>query len=223
VRSVAFHSSSWQIEIQANSQELKAKSGFMRLFIALDLDKVIRGRIARYIDGVRGFAPDIRWTNPESLHVTLKFIGEQPETAVEEIKRELGMIAGEAATISFRGYGFFPTAKSPRVFWVGIEGGPQLAALAAAIDDRMASLGIPKEGRAFSPHLTLARGAGGSGSPQWRKGDVANRTFQHLQEKLSASPAQVFGTMTPRQFFLYQSQLSPKGSKYTKLEAFPLK
>ena len=51
----------------------------MRLFVALDIDEDIRGRIARFLDGVRGFAPDARWVRPESLHVTLKFIGEMPE------------------------------------------------------------------------------------------------------------------------------------------------
>jgi 2'-5' RNA ligase len=124
--------------------------------------------------------------------------------------------------IQFRGYGFFPTAKSARVFWVGMDSGPQLAELAAAVDDKMAALGIPKEDRPFSPHLTLARGAGGSGSPRHHKGDGPNRTFQHLQEKLAGLPAPEFGTMTPREFFLYQSQLSPKGSKYTKLAKFAL-
>jgi len=160
---------------------------------------------------------------PESLHVTLKFIGEQPEAAVEPIKNALGTIAMERAEIHFRGYGFFPTAKSPRVFWIGIDAGPQLAAMAAAIDDQAASLGIPKEARAFSPHLTLARGSGGSGSPRRMKADTPNRIFQRLQEKLSARPAPEFGTMTPREFFLYQSHLSPKGSKYTKLAGFDLK
>jgi RNA 2',3'-cyclic 3'-phosphodiesterase len=196
---------------------------FMRLFIALDIDEVIRERIARFMDGVRGFAPDARWMRPESLHVTLKFIGEQPAPAAEKIKQELGNILSEAAQIQLRGYGFFPTAKSPRVFWLGMEASPQLAALAAAVDASMASLGIPKEDRAFSPHLTLARGAGGSGSPRWRKGDAPNRTFHQLQQKLSALSSPEFGTMTPREFFLYQSQLSPKGSKYTKLASFALK
>ena len=51
----------------------------MRLFVALDIDDSIRGRIARFLDGVRGFAPDARWVRPESLHVTLKFIGEKPD------------------------------------------------------------------------------------------------------------------------------------------------
>jgi 2'-5' RNA ligase len=124
--------------------------------------------------------------------------------------------------VKFRGYGFFPTPKSARVFWIGMECGPQLAQMAAAIDERMAHLGIKKEDRAFSPHLTLARAAGGSGSPRWRKGDGNNRSFSYLQEKLSALPIPEFGTMTPREFFLYQSQLSPKGSKYTKLAKFPL-
>ena len=192
----------------------------MRLFIALDIDAAIRERIVLFMDGVRGFAPDARWMRPESLHVTLKFIGEQPEPILDSIKRELETIRADASPIQFRGYGFFPTAKSPRVFWIGIEAGVQLAALAGVIDDKMASLGIPKEDRAFGPHLTLARGAGGSGSPRWRKEDGPNRIFHHLQHQLSARPSPEFGTMTPREFFLYQSQLSPKGSKYIKLAAF---
>jgi RNA 2',3'-cyclic 3'-phosphodiesterase len=175
------------------------------------------------VKGVTGFALGARWMKPESLHVTLKFIGEQPEAAVEQIKKPLGTIAMEAAEIHFRGYGFFPTAKSPRVFWLGMDAGPQLAALAAAIDDQTASLGIPKEDRAFNPHLTLARSPGSPGSPRRLKADAPNRTFQRLQEKLSARPTPEFGTMTPREFFLYQSHLSPKGSTYTKLAGFDLK
>ena len=112
--------------------------------------------------------------------------------------------------------------KSPRVFWVGMDAGPELATLAATVDDAMAALGIPKEDHAFTPHLTLARRGGGSGSPRWREGDAPNRSFHNLQEKLSALPLPQFGTMTPRKFFLYQSRLSPKGSKYTKLAAFAL-
>jgi 2'-5' RNA ligase len=194
----------------------------MRLFIALDIDDAIRTRIARFVEGVSGFAPDARWVQPESLHVTLKFIGEQPASAVESIERALSDTHGSVSEIRFRGYGFFPTAKSARVFWIGLEAGPQLAALAALIDDKIASLGIPKENRAFSPHLTLARGASGSGSPRRSKTDAPNRIFQRLQDKLAALPAPEFGTVTAREFFLYQSQLSPKGSKYSKLTRFDL-
>ena len=192
----------------------------MRLFIALDIDDSIRERIALFLDGVRNFAPDARWVKPESMHVTLKFIGEQPDSALESIQRVLAGVAAAPSGIHFRGYGFFPTPKSARVFWIGMEAGPQLAALAASVDDTMGALRIPKEERPFSPHLTLARSAGGSGAPHRQKNDGARRTFQHLQEKLAALPQPDFGTMTAREFFLYQSQLSPKGSKYTKLARF---
>lgn len=194
----------------------------MRLFVALDIDDEIRERIARFVKGVQGFAPDARWVKPESLHVTLKFIGEQPDAAVARIKETLATINARGTQIDFRGYGCFPTAKSARVFWVGMEAGPELGSLAGAIDDKTATLGIPKEERAFSPHLTLARAGGRSGSPRRMKGDHPNRVFQLLQDKLTALSAPEFGTMTARAFFLYQSQLSPKGSRYTKLEQYEL-
>ena len=129
----------------------------MRIFVALDIDDAIRARLELFLDGVRGFAPEARWVRPESMHVTLKFIGKNPAEAVEEIKQALARIRAGAIEISFRGYGFFPTAKAPRVFWVGIEAGPQLAALAKSVDEATAALGVPKEEHAFSPHLTLAR------------------------------------------------------------------
>ena len=194
----------------------------MRLFLALDIDDDIRERITRFVDGVRNFAPDARWMQPESLHVTLKFIGEQPESVMENIKRAMATVSAGTTQIDFRGYGFFPTSKSARVFWIGMNSGPELVALAAAIDDTMPSLGIPKEDRPFSPHITLARGRGASGSPRISSKDGPSRTFQRLQEKLSALSTPEFGTMTPREFFLYQSHLSPKGSKYTKLASFSL-
>lgn len=206
-----------------SSQELKAKHHPMRLFIALDIDDAIRERIARFIEGVTGFAPEVRWANSKSLHVTLKFIGEQSEPAGEHIKAALSTIEASPAEIHFRGYGFFPTTKAARVFWIGMEAGQQLAALAMKIDEKMAPLGISQEDRAFSPHLTLARGMGRAGSPRRHKSDAPNRWFQHLQEKLAALPAPDFGTLTARDFFLYQSQLSAKGSKYTKLARFDLK
>ena len=194
----------------------------MRIFVAIDLDREIRDKIARFLEGVRPFAPDARWVSAESLHVTLKFVGEQKPEQVESIKQQLGQTHGEAIEIRFSGYGFFPTPRSPRVFWIGIQAGPELGRLADRIDAATAELGVPREERAFSPHLTLARGGGGSGSPKWRKGDGPNATFTVLQKRLEAMTGIEFGTMTAREFFLYQSQLSPKGSKYTRLERFDL-
>jgi 2'-5' RNA ligase len=207
----------------------------MRVFVALDIDDEIRSRVARFLDGVRGFAPDARWVRPESLHVTLKFIGEQSEDDVDKIKRALANIAADSFELKFRGYGFFPGARAPRVFWVGIEGEPKLTSLAAKVDETLAQIGIPKEEHAFNAHLTLARGAGRSGSLGRKRGDgpnlspnlgpnlSPNLSFHRLQEKLAALAPPEFGTMTAREFFLYQSQLSPGGSKYAKLARFPLR
>jgi len=158
---------------------------------------------------------------PESLHITLKFIGERPPENVDQIKEALKAVQGDAIEMNVRGSGFFPGAKSPRVFWVGIEAGPSLAALASTVDETMAALSIAKEEHAFSPHLTLARGGGRSGSPRSRV-DVSKRSFQRLQEKLAALPVPDFGTMTAREFFLYQSHLSRGGSRYEKLAGFTL-
>jgi 2'-5' RNA ligase len=209
----------------------------MRIFIGIDLDDEIRGKIARFLDGVSGFAPEARWVHPESLHITLKFIGEQKAEQVEGIRQRLRRVPCGPFEIRLSGFGFFPTAKAPRVFWIGIHAGAELAQLARQIDDATAELGIPREERAFSPHLTLARGGGRSGDPKWRKGDGPNSVFAMLQKRLAAMgehdrgihdhgthdfDTPNFGNMTADKFILYQSQLSPAGSKYTKLERFPL-
>ena len=195
----------------------------MRLFIALDIDAVIRRQIERFLEGVCGFAPEARWVRPESLHITLKFIGERAEDALASITYSLEAITAKPFEVHFQGYGFFPSPKSARVFWVGISAGPELAELASKVDSTMAVLGIAKEDHPFSPHLTLARGGAGSSSPRRQEGDRPNRNFQHLQEKLAALPSPDFGTMNAREFFLYRSKLSPKGSQYTKLAEFKLK
>jgi RNA 2',3'-cyclic 3'-phosphodiesterase len=195
----------------------------MRIFIGIDLDVEVRARIERFLEGVQGFAPEARWVRPESLHITLKFIGEQPAERVEAITARLQRVDCSAFEIRSAGYGFFPTAKAPRVFWIGIDGGSQLAELAGAIDAATAELGIPREDRAYSPHLTLARGGGKSGSPKWREGDGPNATFAVLEKRLAALGELDFGTMMACEFILYQSQLSPRGSKYTRLHRFPLR
>ena len=198
----------------------------MRIFIGIDLDPEVRARIARFIEGAQGFALDARWVRPESLHITLKFIGEQAPERVAAIAERLHgeSVASEEFEIHISGYGFFPTAKASRVFWVGINAEPQISELAKNIDAAVAELGFPREDRPYSPHLTLARGVAGrkTGSPKWRKGDGPNSVFATLDKRLAALEKIDFGKMTAREFILYQSQLSAAGSKYTKLYSFPL-
>src|SRR6266404_7334543 len=196
----------------------------MRIFIGIDLAPDLLARIDRFLEGVEGFAPEARWVQPESLHITLKFVGEQTPERVQAITEHLQLVESSAFEIRAGGYGFFPTAKAPRVFWIGIHSGPHLAELAEDIDIATAELGIPREDRPYSPHLTLARAGAGrsSGSPKRRKGDGPNAKFAMLEKRLAVMGDLDFGKMTAREFILYQSQLSPKGSKYTKLQRFAL-
>jgi 2'-5' RNA ligase len=194
----------------------------MRIFVALDLDRPIREQIQKFVEEVRSFAPDARWISGESLHVTLKFIGEQPDATVSQIEASLRSVRAEPFPVSFCGSGFFPTQRAARVFWIGIQATDALGRLAKTVDESLARIGIPKEDRPFTPHLTLARTRGGSGAPGRRKDDRTNRQFAKLQEFLTTHPAPEFGTMTAREFFLYRSQLSSKGSQYTKVARFEL-
>jgi 2'-5' RNA ligase len=159
--------------------------------------------------------------------VTLKFIGERPNADVKQIEEALEAVRLETIReapfrIRFRGAGFFPTAKAARVFWVGINPQPGLAQLAKRIDEALAELGIAEEKRGFNPHLTLARARGGSGAPGRQKGDRTNQQFVTLQQKLGKISSPDFGTMTAREFFLYRSQLSNKGSQYSKIARYGL-
>ncbi len=194
----------------------------MRIFIALDIDNAIRDCIQRFTDDMRKMAPDARWVKAESLHVTLKFVGEKPGQAVDEIREKLHSVHSSLIHLRFRGTGFFPTPTSARVFWVGVESGPELAALAEQVDTVTSQLGIPREERGFSPHLTLARAGGKSGTPRRQKGDHANAVFTKVREKLAGESAPEFGTMAAREFYLYESKLSPHGAQYSKIERYAL-
>jgi len=194
--------------------------------VGLDIDEAIRARIADFVAEARALAPDVRWVAAESLHLTLKFVGEKPDGVVAEIEKALASIGAESFQISFRGYGFFPTPRAARVFWVGIVADERLARLAGAVEENLSAIGIPKEDRAFSPHLTLARGGSrigsASGAPERSRGDRVNQRFAKLQERLAERPPLEFGRMAAHDFFLYRSQLSPKGSKYSKIARFTL-
>jgi 2'-5' RNA ligase len=194
----------------------------MRLFVALDIGETIRERIAAFVKEVCAFAPGVRWIAAESLHVTLKFIGERPDATVRNLEEGLRKISAPAFQISFRGCGFFPTEKSARVFWIGIDAGSALPQLAKQIEAELVLRGIEAERRAFSPHLTLARAGSGSGAPARQPGDRPNPRFSALQAKLPAMPPPDFGTMNANEFFLYRSQLSSRGAQYSKIARFAL-
>jgi len=190
----------------------------MRLFVALDIDSAIRKHIAEFREQMRAYAPDVRWVGPETFHVTLQFLGETEK--LEAIKRSLQRVRGNAISLSFRGTGFFPTPKSPRVFWVGIESDERLQALVNSIGEALHPLGFKRDAGPFKPHLTLARA--GSGRPKPVRGEHTAAGLRVVGIKLEDLPPPDFGTMTAREFCLYQSTLSPGGAKYTRLGDYSL-
>jgi 2'-5' RNA ligase len=191
----------------------------MRLFVGIDIDEAIRQRIAQFMESVRDVAPKARWVKPETFHITLKFIGETDKD--QEIKQVLEHVKKPGFAVRFCGSGFFPNARSARVFWVSIEADDRLPALATAVDEAVATAGFARETQRFKPHLTLARaGSRSSGNPHQKSSSVT--IFGALQKRLESAPQPDFGTMQAREFFLYESKLSPAGARYTKIARFPL-
>ena len=181
----------------------------MRLFVALEIPSAVRESLADLLKTLRAASPQTRWVRPENLHVTLKFIGEVPEIKVGAIRSALASVGSDQPVkLDFRGLGFFPNEKHPRVFWAGIEASPNLKILAAEIENAMEKLGIPREQRPFSPHLTLAR---------FEPPRLANQLHTTIQEHA----ARDFGSLRTNQFHLIESKLKRSGAEYTTVESFP--
>ena len=191
----------------------------MRLFVALDIDPDIRERITAFRNQMRALAPDVRWVGPETFHVTLQFLGETKKEA--EVRRALKQVKAEAVELSFRGAGFFPTLKSPRVFWVGIESDQHLQTLADAVANATRPLGFERDHGPYTPHLTLARS--GSGRPRPVPGERPASGLLGVRDELAKLASPDFGTMTAHEFFLYESHLSPEGARYEKRASYPLR
>jgi 2'-5' RNA ligase len=180
----------------------------MRLFVALKIPSEAREKLVGLIDALRAVSPQTRWVRTESLHITLKFIGELPETRLAATRGALnGIRSNQPIRLDFRGIGFFPNENTPRVLWVGVEASPNLEALCTDVDLAMETLGIVREQRAFSPHLTLAR-------------FEPPRLPEKLRSAIRENAAPDFGFLRTDKFDLIESKLKPSGAEYTTLESF---
>jgi RNA 2',3'-cyclic 3'-phosphodiesterase len=188
----------------------------MRLFVALDIDEVIQQRLDDYIRTLLPRFPGVRFVRSSNYHITLKFLGEVPKA--EAARERLRQVHLPSFDLSVRGVGFFPDARAPRIFWAGIES-PALSTLARGVGRSLEALGFAQESE-FHPHLTLARS--GSGRPRAVRGERSVPPFAQLARHVASSPPPEFGTMTAREFFLYESRLSSSGALYCKLEGFEL-
>jgi 2'-5' RNA ligase len=192
----------------------------MRLFVALDIDDAIQQRLDDYVRTLQPLLPGVRFVRSSTYHVTLKFLGKVPH--VDPVRERLSGVRAAGFQVHVGGVGFFPSPSAPRVFWAGVHSDADasaLAALAGSVDQALEGLGFPPE-RDYHPHLTLARN--GSGSRKRLRREPPPGEFAQLPEIVASSPMPEFGTMTAREFFLYESRLSPTGASYHKLEAYKL-
>jgi RNA 2',3'-cyclic 3'-phosphodiesterase len=131
----------------------------MRLFIAMNFPTELRAQWAAETAPLRSLAPEVRWVSSAQMHVTVVFLGEQPDTVVEGLRGALDTIAAAHGRLSLeiQGVGAFPDWRRPRVVWLGITAAPSLMALAEAVARGCRALGMPGEDRPFHPHITLGR------------------------------------------------------------------
>jgi 2'-5' RNA ligase len=188
----------------------------MRLFVAFDIDEAMRDRLLAFAAELSGFCPQLRWVRPESWHVTLKFLGEVPQSGLDQLTQALAEVPAESVELRFYGYGFFPTRESWHTFSIGVEANPKILRLAQAIEEALFRLKVPRSKHSFRPHLTLARRPRGSAL------EDGGGPVERLEEKLMSAPTPEFGTLSLREFCLYQSELSASGSHYSKLGHFAL-
>lgn len=186
----------------------------MRLFVALEIPAAVRENLATLMKKLSALEKQssgkkARWVRPENLHVTLKFIGETAPHKLDEIVTALLAVqSGQPAELQFRGWGFFPDEKRPRVLWAGIDASPNLAAIAGDIEQQLEPLGFPLEKRAFTPHLTLAR---------FEPPTISERLRAVVRENAERD----FGALRANEFHLIESKLKPSGAEYTTLHSFP--
>jgi 2'-5' RNA ligase len=182
----------------------------LRLFIAIELSPEVKQGISRLQDNLKQRLPPriLRWTNPEGIHLTLKFLGDTSPDKVQAVTH--GILAAAAGFEPFElrvaGFGCFPNPRRARVLWVGVPDVPKaLAGVQRAIDLQMARLDYAREARPFSPHLTLGR-VNDRVSPAER---------QALADLLDRTEVGSLGVVPVHEIVLFQSDLRPDGAVYT--------
>lgn len=185
----------------------------MRLFVAFDLPDEVRRALTGLMEQLKPKCREARWVRPESMHLTLKFIGhavaDGDSKKLGELRAALASVrSDQPVDLRFHGVGFFPNARRPRVIWCGVKTSPNLAKIAADIEAALEPLGIPRETRDFAPHLTVAR----------IEPPRSNEALTRAAEELMSSD---FGSAHPAEFYLFESKLKRSGAEYTKLETYP--
>jgi len=199
----------------------------VRLFLAINLEPTIRRAIIDATSALRDAAPTLSWVGEARLHLTLKFLGEESESIVGPLSQSIDRVAQRHRTFPMQlgEIGAFPNFRRARVVWMGIEREPRLELLHHDVELACEQHAFELEGRAFRPHLTLAR--------------VRDRTDVEELRMLSRASKQVEfgGESMVRSVDLMQSVTGKKseggrttaggresrGSHYERLHAAPLR
>src|SRR5882724_10826264 len=124
----------------------------MRLFTGISIEKSVLEKLAGVLEQLRPTAK-LKWSPVEKLHITAKFIGEWPEPRLDELKAALAAVPPTGAiSVTISKFGFLPNPHHPRVFFAGVQSGPELHELARRIDETVTALGGAKEERPYLPH-----------------------------------------------------------------------
>jgi 2'-5' RNA ligase len=184
----------------------------VRLFVAINLPPSERQAIHRATAPLREAGRTVTWVAPQCIHLTMKFLGEQPPEAVTRIRDALGPVARrfQPFRLDVGGLGAFPHLRDPKIFWMGIAGDPKLELLHHDLEVACEALGHEVDVRAFRPHLTLGR--------------VKRNVSAEQAGKLAklATSVRYRTAIDARSLDLMQSELSSDGPRYTVLAAVPL-
>ena len=183
----------------------------IRAFIAVELSAGVQEKILALQQQLKKMLPSINWVRPESIHLTLKFLGGVESSRLSQILSVLEPIGKKQNkfSIEIQGVGVFPQVKRPRIVWVGCSGNTSvLQDLVFEIEAALEPLGFPPEEKSFHPHLTLARVK--------RENALVGAA---LLEKRILESQQHLGTLDIDRFTLFQSTLDSSGARYTPLGA----
>ena len=178
-----------------------SKNSLVRAFVAVSVSEPAAGELERFLNTLRPLAR-LRWVTKAQFHITLRFLGEQTRETIDNVKSVLAPLRFEPFDVELSYAGAFPNMRCPRVLWLsGKRGRGELTALAESVNNAIDSTGLPREERAFKPHLTLARSDGTPLPPA-------------LMKSLEGTPTLVWRC---EGFDLMRSRLTPQGAIYSKI------
>lgn len=183
----------------------------MRLFIATKFPGVVLRDLNDRVTKVKPRLPAASWVREETQHLTLAFLGEQPEKNVDAVAPVLSkaLEAIPAFEAKLHGSGFFPNPRHARVGWIGLTPEEQFVKLAETVREVVEAHGVKLDGVEFKPHLTLMRIR-----DPWPPAsiDLYTKTLRDYES----------GMFTVDSVTLFSSQLSPKGAVHTVRQVYPL-